>query len=188
MAASSSGGDEDRAGTDGDIGRRRLVKLLVGLAFGVPLLVEGLTFLGLVENWTAGEGQPEPATTRPPEPSTTPTPEPVGDGEELLPETPQTDRLTELRVADGEGGREVTLVVAVANDGDSSYRLRLSRLTTAAGDRIQGGGRTDTLSPGESTTLTARWTVPADARPTAVETVATTGSAVVRRVVPLAVD
>jgi hypothetical protein len=193
MAGPSGGGGVDSAGAEDGLSRRRLVQLLVGLAFGIPLLVEGLTFLGLVENWTGGEEPSEPSgpTTTPTE-APTPTPAPVGVGEELLPETPQTDRLTDARFAETDDGRELTLVVAVENRDAPAYQLRLSRLVTGAGEQVQGGGGTDSLARGESTTLTARWTVPADAEPAAVEAVATTRTEageteVVRRVVPLSV-
>lgn len=194
MADSPGGNDGRDAGGDG-ISRRRLVQLLVVLAFGIPILIEGMTLLGFVENWTGGEDDvPTEGSTPTPVPSANPTatPVPVGEGEELLPETPQTDRVSAIRVDDTADGRELTLLVAVANDDAPAYRLQLSRLTTADGDQIQGGGSTDTLGPGESTTLTARWALPADAEPVTVEAVATTRTEagetyVVREVVRLAI-
>lgn len=177
---------EDGGDGGGNTSRRRLVRLLVALGFGVPLLVEGATVLGLVDEWVGGDATP----TASPAPTATPTPAPVGEGDELLPETTQVDRLAAVELAETADGRELTLVVEVENGGDASYQLRLSRLVTADGDQVEGGAATDTLDPGESTTLTARWTLPAGAEPAGVEVVALVrpagDSEVVRRVVRLA--
>ncbi|MFB6171519.1 MAG: hypothetical protein ABEJ23_03225 [Haloarculaceae archaeon] len=182
MSGDAPGGDD---GDGGGVSRRTLVRLLIALGFGVPILVEGVTFLGLVDNWVGGDQGTATPSRR--------TPRPVGQGDELLPETAPTDRIVAATVEDTPDGREMTLVVSVENQTDASYQLQLSRLLTTDDEQIEGGGSTDMLGPGESQTVTGRWSLPAGARPAAVEVVGVIqrsegNSNVVRRVVPLAVS
>lgn len=146
---------------DGDgISRRTLVRLLVALAVGIPLLVEGMTFLGLVGE-ELGDG--DAAGTATP----TAAPEGVGIGDELLPRTVPTETVVDAYVAGPSW--TFTMVVTVENGGDRRYELRLGRVTTDAGEAVEGGGDTGTIPPGESASVTARWDLPEGATPAAVD-------------------
>lgn len=150
--------------------RRTLVRLLVVLAIGIPILIEVATFGGLFgDRVLGGDGGPEPTTTAP----DTPPPDAVGVGDELLPETPQADTVTgaEVRTVDGE--RTFVLEVAVENDGEASYELRLDALTTDAGTTVSGGGRSAQIPPGENATVTGEWALSRGESPRTVIVVAT---------------
>lgn len=170
--------------------RRTLIRLLVGLGIGVPIAIEAATFFGLFGSRVVGDGD---GTETPSSPTETPSPDAVGVGDELLPATAATDTVTgaEIRTEDGE--RVFVLTVAVENDTDEGYELRLDALTTDAGTTVSGGGRTTQLDPGEETTVFGRWPLPDDERPRAVIVVATVtpaggGRETVTRRVPIAIE
>ena len=164
--------------------RRTLVRLLVGLGIGVPVLVEVATFLGLFERRLLdGDGEGGPTAT--------PRPDRVGVGDELLPDTPPADVVTAARVRTGDGGWSFELEVAVENTGDVPYELRLGDVTTTAGRTVAGGGSTSRLAPGASGEAFGQWTLPEGATPDRVEAVGIAfppsgDPTTVRRSVPLA--
>lgn len=148
--------------------RRTLIRLLVGLGIGVPVAIEVATFLGLFGSRVAdGDGTPTPTDTG------TPPADAVGVGDELLPGTPQTDTVTEAAVRTEEGARVFIMTVAVENDTELGYELRLDALATEAGTTVTGGGRSEELEPGERATVTGRWELPTGGTPEAVIVVAT---------------
>lgn len=193
-AGDGTGGDGSadagrEAGTDtasgGILSRRTLIRLLVGLGIGIPIVIEGLTFLGLLEQSLFGDetrnggaGTPTPAGR-------------VGVGDELLPETPPVETVTGAEIRAGGGAWTLALTVAVENGTDAGYQLRLDTVTLDGGDRVEGGKATGRLDPGASVTITGEWDLPEGATPRSVEAVAITyppdGSAeALTRRVPLA--
>jgi len=142
--------------------RRTLIRLLVIIGIGIPLLVEGITFLGLLEAQLLGGGTP------------TPSPEGVGVGEEVLPETAPADTLSTASLSEEGGERLLTLTVKVDNTGNGTYELRLRGVTTDGGETIGGNASTGDVRPGESTFVTEQWVIPADTRPASVTVVAIT--------------
>jgi hypothetical protein len=173
-ATSTESEPDPRAPADGTDGtddaspsRRTLVRALLLAGFGVPLVVEGGTLLGMVRGHLAGE------------PST---PDPVGLGDELLPAAPVPATLADAAV-DAVDDR-ARLVVAVDNAADAPCELAIGPLVTDAGTRIEGGddGR---VSPGASATLSATWTLPAGELPGALHVRSVVGSEVVERDVEL---
>jgi len=152
--------------------RRTLIRLLVGLGIGVPVAVEVATFLGLFGSRVGDGGDEDGEPTEPPAGTETVPPDAVGVGDELLPETPQDDTVTAAEVQTEAGGRVFVMTVAVENDTEFGYELRLDALTTRAGTTVTGGGRTDQIEPGGSGTVTGRWTLPDGERPGEVIVVA----------------
>jgi len=141
--------------------RKTLIRLLVAVAIGVPLIVEAGTFVGLVDQHLGGDDDPTTTTT-------TLDGRAVGVGDDLLPDTAQVERVTGAAVyADGDWRFELS--VAVNNTGDRPYTLRLGSLTTESGDRVEGAFSTGRLAPGESTTLTATWSIPSGSSPATVD-------------------
>lgn len=152
---------DDPGGPDADAGprtdRRTLVRLLVALAVGVPLAVEGATFLGLLNReFGGGDGADDGAATG----TETPTGRRVGVGDELLPATAPVERVTDMTLrATGDRWR-FELTAEVRNDLDTAYEFRLGAVTTGDGRTVEGGASTGTMASGETTTLTGRWDLP----------------------------
>jgi hypothetical protein len=141
--------------------RRTLIRLLVVFGIGIPLLIEGFTFLGLLEaQLLGGDGGSTP----------TPTIEGATQGDEILPETTPAETLSTAAFEDGA----LTLTVSVDNTANASYELRLTDATTREGETVGGNESTGVLAPGESGFATARWTLPGDARPGTVTVVTIT--------------
>lgn len=157
--------------------RRNLIRLLVGLGIGLPIAIELATFGGLFGSRVLdggdaggngdGTGAPTPADEE------TPPEDAVGVGDELLPATDQSDTVTDLAVRTEGGDRVFVMTVAVENDTEDGYELRLDALSTREGTTVSGGGRSEEIDPGGSATVTGRWDLPADERPGAVIVVAT---------------
>lgn len=147
--------------------RRNLVRLLIGLGIGIPILVEGLTFLGLIESHIFGGRDGHDRST--------PTPgRRVGVGDELLPDTPQPETVREMLILAADEPWQFTMSVAVENTGDVPYELRLGEVTLSDGSTVQGGGSTGRVSPGDAGTAAAQWSIPAGSTP---QSVVATGSA-----------
>ena len=151
--------------------RRTLVRLLIAVGIGVPILIEVATVLGLFGSRVGDGGDGGPTETETPRP--TPGPEAVRVGDELLPATPQTDTVTGAEVGTVDGERTFVLTVEVTNDAETGYELRLDALTTGAGTTVPGGGRSDQIPPGENATVKGEWTLPPGESPAAVIVVAT---------------
>lgn len=156
--------------------RSTLVRLLVVVGIGIPLVVEGVTFAGMLDD---GLGGGPPATQ-------TPHPEEVGVGDDLLAATNASETLEGAYVVAGSDDWTLVMTVAVENDGDAPYQLQLGDVTLANGKTVEGGDGTPRLDAGESATLTARWSLPAGATPRAVAVVAVVGDDRVEKTVPLA--
>lgn len=144
--------------------RRTAVRLLVGL--GIPVAVEGATFLGLVRQQVGGGDASGDETA-------TPEPRSAGVGDDLLAPTPQVERVERLVVEAGDE-RTFVLSVAVENTGEEPYELRLGPVGLDDGTTVSGTRSTGRIAAGESGTLAATWTVPSGATPTAVTAVGVT--------------
>lgn len=150
--------------------RRTLIRLLIAVGIGIPVLIEAATFAGLFGS-RVGNGGAEPTPETPTE--ATPPTDVVGVGDELLPATPQADTVTGAEVQPVDGDREFVLTVEVTNDAETGYELRLDALTTDDGTTVPGGGRSGQIAPGASEVVTGRWTLPPGEDPAAVIVVAT---------------
>ncbi|MFB6080198.1 MAG: hypothetical protein ABEJ81_04295 [Haloferacaceae archaeon] len=144
--------------------RRTLIRLLIALGIGIPVAVEGATFLGLVGHEIGGDDGSDGTAT----PTATPVRRPIGVGDELLPETSPVERVTDMTLRATDGGWRFEMVVEVENDLDTAYEFRLGPVTTEGGRTVDGGADTGTMISGATTTITGRWDLPEGDPPDAV--------------------
>ena len=160
----------DDASTTGGLSKRTLIRLLVGFGIGIPLLVEGLTFLGLLEQQFGG-GDDEDTGGDTTTTSTTESGVTVGD--DLLPETERSETLASAVLREVDGDRwPFSLTVEVENTGDTDYELQLLSVHLDDGRTVGGRTSTDRLAPGDRRVITGEWSIPAGSTPRAVEVVA----------------
>lgn len=156
-----------------ELDRRRLIRWIAVLAFGVPVVLELYTFRAIIGNelFPDSETPTESATMTP-----TNHPDAVGVDDELLPETAATEtiRVSEVRQNDA-GDRTYVLRVDVENDADQPVELRLRTLRLRDGTEIDGVSSTGTVEAGAEATVTGAWSLPTDSMPTEVSCVATQG-------------
>ncbi|MFB6169835.1 MAG: hypothetical protein ABEJ06_01700 [Haloarculaceae archaeon] len=146
--------------------RRTLVRSLLAAAFGVPLLVEGGTVLGMFSH-SLGDERDDGGTAT----ETTG----VGVGDELLAATAATEDITQAVVRMRDGYWQFDLSVEVTNPGDERYRLVVGTVEATNGKRVDGGFRVE-VPPGESKTASGTWRLPEGQRPASVEVEAYEGS------------
>lgn len=169
------------ASDDGDGGvlsRRTIIRLLVGLGIGVPIIIETATFFGLVGQELGDGGDGDGGTE-------TPTVDRVGEGEELLPETPARETLLDSTIRAREDAWRLTITVDVENTTEMSYQLELGAVTLLDGKTVDGGARTAALAPGDSAAVTGRWDLPPGSTPDAVDATAIVGGSATTKTVPL---
>lgn len=142
--------------------RRWAIRLLVGTAVGIPILVEGGTFLGLLDrHFGGGAADTESAPDTPAERR-------VDTGDELLPETSAREVLREATVqADGDRWT-FEMAVDVENTTETPYEVRLGEVSTDAGTTVSGGASSGQVDPGGRGAVSATWTVPGGEEPTHV--------------------
>lgn len=162
---------EGTAATEGAgaVRRRWLLRLLVGLGIGLPVLIEARTFIGLVRVHLLGQ-EPDGGNTAG---TPTPTAEPsVGVGDELLEGTEPTETVREARVKVLDSGWRFELSVAVENTTDVPYELRLGDVRTEAGETVDGDASTGQIPPGESAVVEEAWLLTSGSRPETLEVTA----------------
>lgn len=150
------------------IDRRRLVRILIVLAIGVPILIEATTFFGLVSHSFGDDGGDAGTPT--------PMPDAVGVGDDLLADTDQEERITTASVGQGDGDWQFVFTVQVENAGEDPYELAIGTVQTTAGTAVEGAATTGRMQPGETTTVTGSWHLPEGERPRSVAVTATTYS------------
>lgn len=161
-----SDGDGD---TPGGISKRTLIRLLVGFGIGIPILVEAITFLGLLDQQFGGGSEDDGGASTATE---TATPG-VTVGDDLLPETDRSETLASAILREVDGDRwPLSLTVEVRNSGDTDYEFQLLSVYLDDGRTVSGRASTDRLAPGERRTITGEWAIPAGSTPRAVEVVA----------------
>lgn len=156
--------------------RRSYIKYLAPISVAVPVVVEGRTLVGLLRQ-DFGGGQSSYSK---------PTGVDVGVGGELRPDTPTREKLRNAAISRASDGERLVLSVGVKNTQDTTYRFSLGAVTTDGGKTVQGGGRTDPVSPGGTATVQATYTLPADATPKSVDTTVTIGNQASKKTVQLA--
>lgn len=154
--ADGGGTGPTAADGDGELDRTRLLRAIIVLAIGVPILIEAVTLAGLVGGPIHGDG------------NATATPAGVGVGDEFLPETPANETVTTASVTAGDDGWQFVLAVAVENVSNRSYELALTAVRTSEGTTRAGTSSTGPIGPGGSGTVTATWRVPAGEQPSVV--------------------
>jgi hypothetical protein len=145
--------------------RRTVIRLLVGIGIGIPILVELRTLVGLVDRFLfGGDGTETSGGTE----TDTPARSGVGAGDELLPETPQRETLSNASFRAGDDRWVLTLVARVENTGSSPYTVGFGPVTTESGRRVEGSGRSVTVAAGETAQVTGTWQLPPGSRPATV--------------------
>jgi hypothetical protein len=176
---------ERHAAPDETTDRRRLLKWVAALAFGIPVVIEVITFGGLAVDALFGDEDDGAATaTRTPTP--TAGPEAVREGDDLLPDAAVRATVTRS-VVRGATDRTYVLRVRAENRSDAPHELRLGALRLYDGTTVTGRSSTGTVPPGETGTVTGAWTLPGGEMPRRVTvTLLREGTATVTREVPLA--
>ncbi|AXG05710.1 hypothetical protein DU500_04245 [Haloplanus rubicundus] len=156
--------------TPGGISKRTLIRLLVGFGIGIPILIEAITFLGLLDQQFGGGGGDDAGSGS----TATETPtSAVGVGDDLLPETERSETLASAVLRETGGDRwPLSLTVEVHNAGDTDYEFQLLSVHLDDGRTVSGRTSTDRLAPGETRTITGEWSIPAGSTPRAVDVVA----------------
>ncbi|MFB6196560.1 MAG: hypothetical protein ABEI80_10345 [Haloplanus sp.] len=149
----------------GGLSKRTLIRLLVGFGIGVPILVEGLTFLGLIRQQVSGGESTETNGTG------TTTETDVGVGDDLLPATDRREMLASAVLREGGDRWPLSLTVEVTNTGDTDYKFQLLTVHLDDGAAVSGRASTDRLAPGDQQTITGEWSIPAGTTPRAVDVV-----------------
>lgn len=137
--------------------RRTLIRLLIVLAIGIPLLVEAVTFFGLVEHQLLGGDDSRS--------SATPTADRVGVGDELLPATEARETVTDAVIQGQEDPWVFVLTVEVENPTDAPYELQLRTLTLGNDATVAGGASTGRVPPGGTGEVTGAWETPEGSTP-----------------------
>jgi hypothetical protein len=154
---------------DDEVSRRWLIRILVGIGIGIPILVEATTFLGLLRERLFGGAEDDGGETS----TATTTPSPgLGVGDELLPETPQSETLTDAVVRIGDDAWTFELVVDVENTGEAPYELRRSTVTTDGNTTVEEPASTGQIPAGASRELTNGWELPTGESPETLDVTA----------------
>ncbi|WP_380681371.1 hypothetical protein [Salinigranum sp. GCM10025319] len=170
----------DGSAADAEAHRRRtIIRLLVGLGVGIPILVELATFVGLVEQSLFGDdgdgsgggadGSGGGGDGGQPGGDRTPSDVGVGVDDELLPGTPQRETLSVASFRAGDDSWVLTLVASVENTGPEPYTIVFGPVTTENDRRVEGSSRPVTVASGETAQVTGTWQLPPGSRPGSVE-------------------
>ena len=151
-----------------DATRRWLIRFLVGLGIGIPILIEGATLLRMVRSFLFGGDGGGGGNESDDGGDTDPT---VDIGDEILTATPQPETLRRAVVISGESVWEFEATIRVENTGNEPYTFRVDAMTTDAGNRIADPASTEQLAPGETATIEHTWRMPAGERPGTFEVV-----------------
>lgn len=184
-APATDGGQAQGEPSEEGVDRRRLIRWIAVLAFVVPVVVELITFGGLIGDKLLPGGDDDGAAS-----TTTPDAndeDPVGIGDELLPETAASETVVTSEVrGDPSSDGTYVLRVAIENTTEAAVELRLTQLRLNDGATQESVSSSGSIAAGEDGELTAAWTVPGGSMPDAVEVVALQGGeTVVSRFVEL---
>lgn len=170
--------EEPREGDD-DPSRRRLIRWIAVLAFAVPVVVEVLTFGGLLSNELLpggdGEESGDGTATSDDSPTATATATPmegaVGVGDELIADTQAVETIEVSEVRGEPGSRTYILRVTVENTTDAAVELRLTGVTLHDGTELDSVSSTGAIPAGEAGEVTGAWQLPMDSMPASVDAV-----------------
>jgi hypothetical protein len=139
-----------------------LVRLFLILAFGLAFGIEGMTLIRSYLLNGGGETEEQVEYEEREEA------EAVGIGDDLLPDTPVSERIAQMRIqAQSDGPWVFRLGIIVVNDGENPYRLSLRDLEADDGTVFDEMHAVD-CAPGDSTQFVATWSIGSDARPRAL--------------------
>ena len=137
-----------------------MVRVLIVLAIAIPIVIEVVTFSGLIGHYLGGGGAGPAAT-----PVSTAEHGGATVDDEILTATPATERIDAATLTEADNATRFVLTVTVTDPVDG-YELRPGAVTTRSGRTIEGSGATTgTLDAGEDGLVTGTWQLPAGDRP-----------------------
>lgn len=141
-----------------------LIRVLIVVGIGLPILIEVATFGGMLSHYLAGGGDAGTAS------ATTPTAEMEGadTGDEILTETDFEATISRATVLTTDDGWQFLLTLNVTNGGDRPGAVEIGAVTARNGATVAGSGTTGQLAPGETGRVTGSWMLPSGERPDAV--------------------
>jgi len=142
---------------------KRWIKLLVAVGIGIPILIEVVTFGSMMVHSVGPQTGGAPTT------ATDASGAGAVEGDAILSETPQDERITSARVVTRNDGWQFRLTVAINNTGEGSYALSLDHVTTRAGTVVTERVSTGRLAPGENRTISGTWLLPKGQRPESIQ-------------------
>jgi len=139
---------------------KQWIRLLVIVGIGIPILIEVITFAGMLSH---------PAGSATSGATTTDVPAGAVEGDEILSSTEPVERIDSATVVARNDGWQFQLTIAVNNTGSSAQELRIGPVTTRAGRTVEGSVTTGSVQPGETQTVAGSWLLPKGQRPDALE-------------------
>jgi len=143
--------------------QKTLLRLLIIVGIGLPILIEVVTFGSMMGHHligdTRGEAVPE-----------TPTAEQAGAGvgDPILESAAVSARIEAASVVTADEGWRFSLTVNVTNTGSDPAAVRLDSVTTRNGETVEGAGSTGKLTADQSADVTKSWLLPPGERPDTV--------------------
>jgi len=146
-----------------------LVRSLIILGIGIPVVVELTTLMGLIGNSFSDQGATNSNTSEE-------NVRRIRPGNELLPETPPSEVLKTAYVLAGSGSWEFNMTITLSKlKGLQSLSVTLDSLTTRNGVKIYEPVtyQRNALDADSAYTLDARWDIPAGEQPKSIHMNAT---------------
>lgn len=135
---------------------KRLVRILLIIGIGIPVLIEAATLFRLIGGHMGEDDGPDAAA------QTTETY--VAEGDELLPETPPAERISTLTIEPESEAWVFKMAVDVANPTEAPYMLQLSEVQVQDGQVFQKTA-SQRWAPGDSSAMQIEWALPAGSVP-----------------------
>lgn len=149
-----------------------LIRVLVAVGIGLPILIEVATFGGMLSHHLVGGGSGGPVTDGTP----TPEVEGVDTGDEILAAAAPTAHVADASVFTTDKGWQFVLTVNVTNGADQPVTVTLGTVTARNGATVDGTRTTGEVAPGEAASVTGSWMLPSGERPDSVAVTVVSGS------------
>lgn len=141
---------------------KRLVKILVLIGIGIPVLIEAATLVRLIGGHLGDEEQNRSAAADAAAHVV------VEEGDELLPATAPAETIVRMVVRARPDAWTFLVEAEVANPTEHPYELTLRALETQHGE-VLDEAHVARRAPGDSARLSARWRLPAGDLPASME-------------------
>ncbi len=138
---------------------KRLVRILLIIGIGIPVLIEAATLFRLIGGHMSEDEAPSSASET--------TEAYVVEGDELLPETPPAERITALIIEPESESWVFSMDVAVANRTAAPYELQL-REVQAEGGQVFEKTASQQWAAGDSAAMEIEWALPAGSVPSSL--------------------
>ena len=143
--------------------QKTLLRLLIIVGIGLPILIEVVTFGSMMGHHLTGDAGSEAVAE-------TPTPEQAGAGvgDPIIEPSAVSARIESASVVTADEGWRFTIAVNVTNTGSDTASVRLDSVTTRGGETIDGAASTGQLSAGQTGDVAKSWLLPPGERPDTV--------------------